>query len=214
MLQHGLLVATRHKPYMYGSVHMCVSICSRTLTGRVHDQAGQLYFMTSPSCPSSYTQECLRLFTATALEFPAHDCPFVLHCLHSKRLSAGQRLQRANNCVLAQTNPHNPTQPPSLVPTHHHKLLIRPPPFPATPLPLQTHIHNSVLLSSNTKKSLFSKRSYSRSTMPRYVSMRRIWLGKSTPVAYSVNRPTNTPNITQRPLPISLAGVQPNTLVV
>lgn len=42
--------------------------------------------------------------------------------------------------------------------------------------------------------------------------MSRIWLGKSTPVAYSVNKPTNTPNITQRPLPISFDSVQPNTL--
>lgn len=42
--------------------------------------------------------------------------------------------------------------------------------------------------------------------------MSLIWLGKSTPVAYSVNKPTNTPNITHRPLPISLASVQPNTL--
>jgi hypothetical protein len=31
-------------------------------------------------------------------------------------------------------------------------------------------------------------------------------------VAYSVSSPTNTPNMTQRPLPISFAGVQPNTL--
>lgn len=38
------------------------------------------------------------------------------------------------------------------------------------------------------------------------------WLMKSTPVEYSVKRPTNTPNMTQRPLKISFARVQPNTL--
>ena len=35
---------------------------------------------------------------------------------------------------------------------------------------------------------------------------------KSTPVAYSVRRPTANPNITQRPLVISFFGVQPKTL--
>lgn len=36
--------------------------------------------------------------------------------------------------------------------------------------------------------------------------------GKSAPVAYSVNKPIAKPIMTQRPLPISFARVQPNTL--
>ena len=48
--------------------------------------------------------------------------------------------------------------------------------------------------------------------MPRTETVSFSWLGKSTPVAYSVIIPTNSPNMTHRPLPISLLVVQPNTL--
>ena len=42
--------------------------------------------------------------------------------------------------------------------------------------------------------------------------MRPNWCGKSTPVAYSVSRPTAKPNMTHRPLVISLAFVHPKNL--
>ena len=48
--------------------------------------------------------------------------------------------------------------------------------------------------------------------MPMYDSISLSWLMKSTPVAYSVRRPTPNPNMTHRPLKISLFLVQPNTL--
>lgn len=53
---------------------------------------------------------------------------------------------------------------------------------------------------------------YSTSAMPRYESKSLSCCGKLAPVAYSVRRPTAKPNMTHRPLPISFALVQPNTL--
>ena len=50
------------------------------------------------------------------------------------------------------------------------------------------------------------------SKIPRYETRSFIWLGKSTPVAYSVISPTSRPNMTQRPLVISFFLVQPKTL--
>ncbi len=53
---------------------------------------------------------------------------------------------------------------------------------------------------------------HSTSAMPRNETIILSWSMKSTPVAYSVSKPTAKPNMTHRPFPISFFFVQPNTL--